>query len=72
MKKKKKAVATMLCLFALTFGAKAVDVMFYKADAGWDEFTKYNSARTQYSDFKVLYLPEDNPFEETIVVKFEK
>ena len=64
MEKKKKAVATMICLFTLTFGAKIVDVMFYKADAGWDEFTKYNAARTQYSDFKVLDLPEENPFRE--------
>ena len=64
MEKKKKAVATMICLFTLTFGAKIVDVMFYKADAGWDEFTKYNAARTQYSDFKVLDLPEENPFSE--------
>ena len=60
---RKKAVATMLVLFALTFGAKAVDVMAYKTDPRWDSFTKYNAARTQYSDFRQLHLPEDNPFE---------
>ena len=60
---KKKAVATMAILFALTFGAKIVDVMAYKAVPRWDEFTQYNSARTQYSDFRQLHLPEENPFE---------
>lgn len=59
---KKKAVVVMVCLFAATFGAKAADVLAYKADPAWDEFTKYNAARTAYSDFKILQLGEENPF----------
>ncbi len=59
---KKKAVVTMAVLFVATFGAKAVDIAAYKADPRWDEFTKYNAARTAYSDFKVLQLDENNPF----------
>ena len=60
---KKRAVVTMVALFAVTFGAKAVDVAAYKTNPEWDKFTRYNSARTQYSDFKVLSLTEENPFE---------
>ena len=63
-KGQKKAIITMVVLFAFTFGAKIVDVAVYKADPAWNEYTQYNAARTQYSDFKVLYLPEENPFEE--------
>ncbi len=61
---KKKAVITMAVLFAATFGAKAVDIAAYKADPRWDEFTKYNAARTAYSDYKVYRLTAENPFEE--------
>jgi len=61
---KKKAISTMIILFAVTFGAKAVDVVAYKINPGWDEFTKYNAARTAYSDYKVYQLNENNPFEQ--------
>lgn len=61
---KKKAVITMCLLFAATFGAKAVDVVAYKADDGWDEFRKYNEVRTAYSDYKVYSLTAENPFEQ--------
>ena len=61
---KKKAVTTMCLLFAATFGAKAVDIVAYKADDGWDEFRKYNEVRTAYSDYKVYSLTAENPFEQ--------
>lgn len=63
-KGQKNAIITMVVLFTFTFGAKFVDMAVYKADPAWDEFTQYNAARTQYSDFKVLHLPEENPFED--------
>lgn len=59
---KKKAVITMCLLFAATFGAKAVDIVAYKADDGWDEFRKYNEVRTAYSDYKFYSLTAENPF----------
>ena len=61
---KKKAVITMCLLFVATFGAKAVDIVAYKADDGWDEFRKYNEVRTAYSDYKVYSLTAENPFEQ--------
>ncbi len=61
---KKRAVVTMIALFVVIFGAKAVDTAAYKLSRGWNEYSQYNSARTQYSDFKVLHLPEENPFSE--------
>lgn len=61
---KQKAVITMCLLFAATFGAKAVDIVAYKADDGWDEFRKYNEVRTAYSDYKVYSLTAENPFEQ--------
>lgn len=62
--KMKKAVFTMIILFAATFGTKLVDVMAYKLDDGWNSFAQYNSARTAYSDFAVYGLGEQNPFAE--------
>ena len=59
---KQKAVITMCLLFAATFGAKAVDIVAYKADDGWDEFRKYNEVRTAYSDYKFYSLTAENPF----------
>jgi len=59
---KKKAIFTMVTLFSVVFGSKIIDVMAYKLDPAWNEFTKYNAVRTAYSDFKVLYLTEENPF----------
>ena len=61
---KKKAVITMIILFAATFGAKAADILAYKADDGWNTFVEYNAARTAYSDYKVYDLPQENPFED--------
>lgn len=62
---KNRAVITMAVLFAVIFGAKAVDVMAYKTDPRWNEFYMYNKARTAYSDYKVYQLSdEENPFEE--------
>ena len=61
---KKKAVITMIILFAATFGAKAADILAYKADDGWNTFAEYNAARTAYSDYKVYDLPQENPFED--------
>lgn len=59
---KKKAIVTMIMLFAVTFSAKAVDVMAYKTDPAWNEYNRYNAARTAYSDYKVYQLSGDNPF----------
>ena len=53
---KKNAVLTMVALFAVVFGAKAVDTFAYTMDEGWNNFREYNSARTRYSDFKVYQL----------------
>ena len=61
---KKKAVITMIILFAATFGAKAADILAYKADDGWNTFVEYNAARTAYSDYKAYDLPQENPFED--------
>ena len=62
---KKKAVVTMVMLFAVTFSAKAVDVLAYKLDPQWNEFVRYNEARTAYSDYKVYQLSAtENPFQE--------
>lgn len=61
---KKKAVITMIILFAATFGAKAADILAYKADDDWNTFVEYNAARTAYSDYKAYDLPQENPFED--------
>lgn len=60
---KRRAAATMAVLFALVFGAKAVDVLAYRVDDGWRAYTEYNAARTQFSDYKNQLLSDDeNPF----------
>ena len=53
----KKAVCTMLVLFALVFGAKGADHLFYQMDPGWQAFTVYNDARTDFSDYAVFHIP---------------
>ena len=61
---KKKAVVTMVILFIVTFSAKAVDVLAYKMDPRWDEFARYNEARTAYSDYKFYQvMDKENPFQ---------
>jgi len=61
---KKNAVITMIILLAVVFSTKIVDILAYKVFPDWDEFTKYNAARTAYSDYKVYQLTEENPFEQ--------
>lgn len=55
----KKAVAAMLALFVLVFGAKAVDSWYYQQDPAWQDFTDYNDARTAFSDYAVYHLDGD-------------
>lgn len=43
---KKRAVATMMVLFALVFGCKGADVLAYRLDEGWNAYRSYNAART--------------------------
>ena len=62
-KGKKRAIITMISFFAVIGIIRTVDVLAYKATPEWDFFVKYNKARTEYSDYKVYYLNENNPFE---------
>lgn len=59
---KNKSVISMLLLFSVTFGLKAVDMAVYHMDPQWEEFVGYNAARTRYSDYRVFSLPQHNPF----------
>lgn len=59
---RRRAAAVMALLFTLVFGAKWVDVLAYRLDAGWRAFTEYNAARMEFSDYKVYFLGEENPF----------
>ncbi len=59
---KKKAILTIVLLFAVVLGAKAVDTVAYRLDPAWDAYTRYNAARTQFSDFTAMSLPEENPY----------
>ncbi|MBQ4094301.1 MAG: hypothetical protein IJC61_04575, partial [Oscillospiraceae bacterium] len=61
-RKKLTAVFTMLLLFALVFAALLIDKAAYRSEA-WQTFTRYNEARTRYSDFASLSLGDSNPFE---------
>lgn len=58
---KKKAVLTMAALFLLVFGAEAVDIAAYRMDPAWNEFTRYNAARTEISDYRIQFLQDETP-----------
>lgn len=57
---KRRAVGTMLVLFALVFGCKGADLLAYRLDDGWNAYRQYNAARTAFSDYKTQRLPEEN------------
>lgn len=61
---RQRAAATVSLLLLLVFACKGIDLLAYRLDAGWNAFARYNAARTEWSDFKVYQLPEDNPFRE--------
>lgn len=55
---KKRAVLAMLLLFALVFGAKGVDLFAYRLSPGWQEYLRYNQARTLISDYRLQFLED--------------
>ena len=59
---KRRAAGTMALLLLLAFATKGVDMLSYRMDEGWRAYTEYNAARTEFSDFKALHMPEGNPF----------
>lgn len=61
---KKRAAITMAVLFALVFGAEAIDVLAYRTDPAWNEFLQYNTARTEISDYRIQFLQEEAPLKE--------
>lgn len=61
---KRRAVVTMAALLALVFLSKGVDLLAYRLDDGWNAFAQYNAARTAFSDYKALNMPDYNPFTE--------
>ncbi len=54
---RRRAVGTIAVLFALVLGAKTVDIAAYRLDAGWRAYRAYNDARTEFSDYRVQWLP---------------
>ena len=78
---KKKAVATMLVLFVLIFGAKGFDSWYYQQDPDWKYFTEYNDARTAFSDYAVYHIEGDtnefcaegifSPLESTMMMRWD-
>ncbi len=61
-KSRLNAALTMIAFFTVIFGAELTDVMIYRSNDGWKDFVAYNTARTEYSDFKVYLLKGDNIF----------
>lgn len=61
---KRRAACTMALLLLLAFAAKGADTLCYRIDGGWRAYADYNAARTEFSDFKALHMPEGNPFAE--------
>lgn len=61
---KRRAALTMGVLFALVFTSKGADMLAYRLDEGWNAFARYNAARTAFSDYKALNMPDYNPFTE--------
>ncbi len=59
-----RAVGTMALLLLPAFLFKGIDTLAYKLDPAWNAYTEYNAARTEFSDFKSLHMPEGNPFTE--------
>ncbi len=59
---RRRALGAMAVLFALVLGARGADVLAYRLDGGWRAYTAYNAARMEFSDYKVYFLGEENPF----------
>ena len=51
------AIKQMFVLFALVFSLEMVNSVYYKTNADWTEYTVYNEARTNLSDYKENYIP---------------
>lgn len=61
-RQKRRAAYVMAILLILAFVSKGIDVLAYRMNADWRAYAEYNTARTQFSDFKALHMPEGNPF----------
>ncbi|MDO5603163.1 MAG: hypothetical protein Q4G07_10395, partial [Oscillospiraceae bacterium] len=55
---KKRAVLSMALLFALVFGAKGADMLAYRLSPGWQDYLRYNQARTVISDYRLQFLED--------------
>ena len=60
---KRRAAVTVSLLLLLIFASKGIDLLAYRLDEDWNTFTRYNAARTEWSDFKAYQMPQENPFE---------
>lgn len=56
-KDKVKACVQMILMFTIVFSLEIAHNLYYTNTPEWKEFTLYNSARTQLSDYKENYIP---------------
>jgi len=52
-----KAALQMVLLFAIVFSLEFINSYYYRTNPLWREFTNYNEARTELSDYKENYIP---------------
>ncbi|MBR4036145.1 MAG: hypothetical protein IKJ05_05385 [Oscillospiraceae bacterium] len=56
-KQKIVAVKQMVILFILVFSLEGINSLYYTKNPQWAEYTAYNKARTNLTDYKENYIP---------------